>query len=177
MSQVVESLISEQNQYDLFYNILLSIKSKNPNVHISDESSDRGKPAKIKLESGSISISKSDDNKTDISSFSVMIEREEVPRLFSKNTYKYNIRIDGSSRGGYSSSNKMMYFKSELLSDRCSKIVIDIFDYLFNIDEQRKIERTNNTVLNIISDISTTVDKSFKRDNKIDEVLNKWTAD
>ena len=170
MSQVVESLILEQNQYDLFYNILLSIKSKNPSVHISEESSDRGRPARIKLESGSISISKSDDNKTDISSFSVLIEREEVPRLFSKNTYKYNIRIDGSSRGGYSSSNKM---KSELLSDRCSKIVIDIFDYLFNIDEQRKIERTNNAVLNIISDISTTVDKSFKRDNKIDEVLNK----
>lgn len=65
----------------------------------------------------------------------------------------------------------IMNFKSEFLSDRCSKIVGDIFDYLFNIDEQRKIERTNNTVLNIISDISTTVDKSFKRDNKIDEVL------
>lgn len=34
-----------------------------------------------------------------------MIEREEVPRLFSKNTYKYNIRVDGSTRVGYSGSN------------------------------------------------------------------------
>ena len=65
-----------------------------------------------------------------------------------------------------------MYFRSEFLSDRCSKVIGDIFDYLFNIEEQRKIEQTNNTVLNIINDISTTVDKAYKRDNKIDEVLN-----
>jgi hypothetical protein len=44
---------------------------------------------------------------------------------------------------------------------------------LYNIEEQRKIEKTNNKIQNIISDISTTIDKSFKRDNKIDEVLNK----
>ena len=169
MGQVVESLISEKNLYDLLYNILLSIKSNNPTVHISDGSSI--KPSKIKLESGNILIPKAVDNKTDISSFSVIIEREEVSRLFSRNTYKYNIRINFRGGGNYSNSNEVMYFKSEVLSDRCSKVVGNIFDYLFNIDDQRKIERTNNKVLNIISDISITVDKLFKRDNKIDEVL------
>ena len=163
---VVEKLISEQNQYDLFYNILLSIKSKNPSV-IVDEDKSKGK---CKLESNSISITKTENLKTDISSFNIKIEREEVPRLFSKNTYKYNIRIDGNNRG-YSSFNRMN-FGSELMSNRCSKVIGDIFDYLFDIEEQRKIDQTNNTVLDIINDISTTVDKSYRRDNKIDKVLN-----
>jgi len=163
---VVESLISEQNQYDLFYNILLSVKSKNPSVRIDSDTS----KGKCKLESNSISVPKYEDSKTEIASFSVTIDREEIPRLFKKNTYKYNIKIDGSTRT-YSNFNRM-YFKHEFLSDRCSKVIGDIFDYLFNIEEQRKIELTNNTVLDIINDISTTVDKSYKRDNKIDEVLN-----
>ena len=161
---IVEKLISDQNLYDLFYNILLSVKSKNPSVKV--EKVDQ----KYKLETGSISIIKTDDVKTDISSFSIKIEREEVPRFFSKNTYKYIIRIDGNSRG-YSSFDRMT-FNSELISDRCKKVIGDIFDYLLDIDDQRKIEETNSTVQNIINDISTTVDKVYKRDNKIDEVLN-----
>ena len=43
---------------------------------------------------------------------------------------------------------------------------------MFNVEEQRKVEQTNNVIKNIINDISTTVDKAYKRDNKIDEVLN-----
>ena len=163
---VVEKLISEQNQYDLFYNILLSVKSKNPSVKIEEELS----KGRCKLESDTISIIKTDDVKTEISSFYIKIEREEIPRLFSKNTYKYNITINGSTRG-YSSFDRMA-FKSELISDRCSKVIGNIFDYLVNVEEQRKVEQTNNTIKNIINDISTTVDKAYKRDNKIDEVLN-----
>jgi hypothetical protein len=163
---VVEKLISEQNQYDLFYNILLSVKSQSPSVSI-DEDLSKGK---CKLESNSISITKTNNIKTDMSSFNIKIERELVPRLFSKNTYKYIMSIHGSTRG-YSSFSSM-YFKSDLISDRCGKIIGDIFDYLIDIDERKKIEKTNNTVLDIISDISTTVDKAYKRDNKIDEVLN-----
>ncbi len=161
---IVENLISEQNQYDLLYNILLSVKSKNPSVQI--DKNDK----KYKLETGSISIMKTEDVKTDISSFSIKIEREEIPRIFSKNDYKYIIRIDGSARG-YSSFNRMS-FNSELLSDRCKKVITNIFNYLLDIDEQRKIEETNGAIQNIINDISTTVDKVYKRDNKIDEVLN-----
>lgn len=161
---IVEKLISEQNQYDLFYNILLSVKSKNPGVQIDKNDQ------KYKLETGSISIVKTDDVKTDISSFSIKIEREEVTRLFSKNTYKYIIRIEGNTRG-YSSFDRMA-FNSELIPDRCKKVIANIFNYLLDIDEQRKIEQTNSTVQNIINDISTTVDKAYKRDNKIDEVLN-----
>jgi len=163
---IVEKLISEQNQYDLFYNILLSIKSKNPSVSIEEDTS----KGKCKLESNSISIIKSNDIKTDMSSFKINIERELVPKLFSKNTYKYSMSIHGSTRG-YSSFNSM-YFKSELLSNRCNKFIGDIFDYLFDIEEQRKIDQTNNAIRDMINDISTTVDKAFKRDNKIDEVLN-----
>ena len=163
---IVEKLISEQNQYDLFYNILLSVKSKSPSVSIEEDLS----KGKCKLTTGSISISKTDDVKTEMASFSIIIERDEVTRLFSKNTYKYNIRIDGQSRG-YSSFDRM-FFNSELISDKCKKVISDIFDYLFNIEEQRKIEKTNNAIQNIINDISTTVDKAYRRDNKIDEVLN-----
>jgi hypothetical protein len=163
---IVEKLISEQNQYDLFYNILLSIKSKNPSVSIEEDTS----KGKCKLTAGSVPIIKTDDVKTDISSFNITIEREKVTHLFSKNTYKYNIKIDGSTRG-YSSFDRMN-FNSELISNRCKKVIGDIFNYLFDIEEQRKIDQTNNVVKNIISDISTTVDKAFKRDNKIDEVLN-----
>lgn len=161
---IVENLISEQNQYDLFCNILLSVKSKNPSVQIDKNDQ------KYKLETGSISIMKTEDVKTDISSFSIKIEREEIPRIFSKNDYKYIIRIDGSTRG-YSSFDRMS-FNSELLSDRCKKVISNIFNYLLDIDEQRKIEETNGAIQNIINDISTTVDKVYKRDNKIDEVLN-----
>ena len=163
---IVEKLISEQNQYDLFYNILLSIKSKNPSVSVEEDTS----KGLCKLESNSISIMKTDDVKTEISSFNIKIVRELVPKIFSKNTYKYSISINGNTRG-YSSF-KSMYFKSELLSSRCNKLIADIFDYLFDIEEQRKIDQTNNTIRDIISDISTTIDKAFKRDNKIDEVLN-----
>ena len=163
---IVEKLISEQNQYDLFYNILLSIKSKNPSVSVEEDTS----KGLCKLESNSISIMKTDDVKTEISSFNIKIVRELVPKIFSKNTYKYSISINGNTRG-YSSF-KSMYFKSELLSSRCNKLIADIFDYLFYIEEQRKIDQTNNAIRDIISDISTTVDKAFKRDNKIDEVLN-----
>ena len=163
---IVEKLISEQNQYDLFYNILLSIKSKNPSVSVEEDTS----KGLCKLESNSISIMKTNDVKTEISSFSIKIVRETTTRLFSKNSYKYSISINGSTRG-YSSF-KSMYFKSELLSSRCNKFIADIFDYLFDIEEQRKINQTNNAIRDIISDISTTIDKAFKRDNKIDEVLN-----
>lgn len=163
---VVEKLISEQNQYDLFYNILLSVKSQSPSVSI-DEDLSKGK---CKLESNSISITKTNNLKTDMSSFNIKIEREDVPRLFSKNTYKYSMSIHGSARG-YSSFSSM-YFKADMISDRCKKVIGDIFDYLLDIDERKKIEQTNNAVLDIISDISTTVDKAYKRDNKIDEVLN-----
>lgn len=163
---VVEKLISEQNQYDLFYNILLSVKSKNPSVRIDQDLS----KGKCKLESDSISIIKTDDVKTDISSFNIKIERDEFTHLFSKNTYKYNITIDGNNRG-YSSFNRMK-FNSEIMSNRCKKVIGEIFEYLLDIDEKRKIEQTNNTITNIINDISTTVDKAFRRDNKIDEVLN-----
>ena len=163
---IVEKLISEQNQYDLFYNILLSIKSKNPSVSVEEDTS----KGLCKLESNSISIMKTNDVKTEISSFNIKIVRELVPKIFSKNTYKYSISINGNTRG-YSSF-KSMYFKSELLSSRCNKLIADIFDYLFDIEEQRKIDQTNNAIRDIISDISTTVDKAFKRDNKIDEVLN-----
>ena len=167
MNNMEESLISEQNQFDLFYNILLSVKSKNPSVRVDEELS----KGKCKLESNTISIPRSDNAKTEIDSFSVIIEREEIPRLFSKNTYKYSIKIDGSTRG-YARRFDRMYFKSELLSNRCAKVIGEIFDYLYSSEEQRKINETNSTILDIISDISTTVDKAYKRDNKIDEVLN-----
>ena len=167
MNNMEESLISEQNQFDLFYNILLSVKSKNPSVRV-DEDLSKGK---CKLESNTISIPRSDNAKTEIDSFSVIIEREEIPRLFSKNTYKYSIKIDGSTRG-YARRFDRMQFRSELLSNRCSKVIGEIFDYLYSSEEQRKINETNSTILDIISDISTTVDKAYKRDNKIDEVLN-----
>ncbi len=166
MSSIVESLISEQNQYDLFYNILLSIKSQNPSVSIDEDLSN----GKCKLESNNISIIKTNDVKTDISSFKIRIERDKVTHLFSKKTYKYNFIIDGNTRG-YSSF-KRMTFNSELISSRCKKIIGDIFNYLIEIEEQKKIEQTNNQIKDIINDISTTVDKIYKRDNKIDEVLN-----
>jgi hypothetical protein len=162
---IVENLISEQNQYDLFYNILLSVKSQNPSVSIEKE-----KVGKFKLKTQGISIMRTEDVNTDISSFSIEIEREEILRLFSKNTYKYIIRIDGSTRG-YSSFDRMN-FNSELIPDRCKKVIGNIFNYLLDIDEQRKIEITNSAVKNIINVISTTVDKAYRRDNKIDEVLN-----
>jgi hypothetical protein len=65
-----------------------------------------------------------------------------------------------------------MYFESDLISNRCKKVIGDIFDYLLDIEERKKIEKTNNTIQGIINDISTTVDKAYRRDNKIDEVLN-----
>jgi hypothetical protein len=163
---VVEKLISEQNQYDLFYNILLSVKSKNPDVRTEEDV----KKGKYILETNGISILKTDDVRTDIASFNIRIEREELKNFFSKVSYKYKITIDGSTRN-YSSFNQMN-FKSDTLSNKCKKVISDLFDYLFNIEEQRKIERTNIIIKNIIIDISSTVDKSFKRDNKIDEVLN-----
>ena len=146
---IVEKLISEQNQYDLFYNILLSIKSKNPSVSVEEDTS----KGLCKLESNSISIMKTHDVKTEISSFNIKIVRELVPKIFSKNTYKYSISINGNTRG-YSSF-KSMYFKSELLSSRCNKLIADIFDYLFDIEEQRKIDQTNNA----IRDIKTVIAK------------------
>jgi hypothetical protein len=163
---IEESLISEQNQYDLFYNILLSVKSKNPHVRIEEEQSS----GKCKLHAGSISISSSNDNKTDMSSYSIIINREEVVRLFSKNTYKYSISIEGNTRG-YSDFKKL-FFRHQTLSTRCTKVIGDIYDYLCDIEEQRKISETNNNIMDIIHDISTTVDKAYRRDNKIDEVLN-----
>jgi hypothetical protein len=172
--KIVEKLISEQNQYDLFYNILLSVKSKNPGVKIEEDLS----KSKWVLETDYISIRNSDDNKTDTSSFNIKISKEEVFHIFSRNTYNYNISIYGAHRPKsytrvYSTSFQSIHFKSEKLSYRCMKIIGEIFNYLVNIEEQRKIEQTNNSIKDIISDISTTVDKSYRRDNKIDEVLNK----
>ena len=163
---VVEKLITEQNQYDLFYNILLSVKSKNPKVTINEEDRSNGK---CKLSSSEIPIIKTDDVKTELSNFYLQIERTEEHRVFSKNFYKYSITIDGNTRG-YTSFRKINFKYN--LSNRCNKVIGDIFDYLYDIEEQRKINETNNTIKDIINDISTTVDKAYKRDNKIDEVLN-----
>ncbi len=163
---VIENLISEKNQYELFYNILLSVKSKNPTVKITEDSS----KGKFRIESDSISIFKTDNVKTELSSFSIKIERIQVPRLFFKNSYKYIVNLHGDTRT-YKSF-RTLTFKPELMSERCKKVIEQVFDYLINIDEQMKIEETNQILQDIISDISTTVDKSYKRDNKIDEVLN-----
>ena len=80
---VVEKLISEQNQYDLFYNILLSIKSKNPSVSV-DEDKSKGR---CKLESNSISITKTEDLKTDISSFNIFIPLSNKTKNFSSSVF------------------------------------------------------------------------------------------
>mgnify|MGYP003337207379 FL=1 len=164
---IEEKFISEQNQYDLFYNILLSVKSKNPHVRMENDE----KNHKCKLETGSISIKPTNSgNSSELSSYSIIVEREEVHRLFTKNSYKYFLHIEGSARNSY--NNTRLNFYSKSVSNRCQEIISEIFNYLFNVEEQRKIEKTNSSIKDIIGDISTTVDVSYKRDNKIEEVLN-----
>ena len=56
--------------------------------------------------------------------------------------------------------------------DTHQDIIEKIYDFLIDLERNKKIEETNQTLESIISDISTTIEKKYKRDETIDEILN-----
>lgn len=160
--ELEKDLITIENSKKLLNNILLSIKSsKDVRCEIGFvEAKNRDREHSI-VKTNSISTNHEDRKR--ISSFSIYIKRFDKRRWFGKTEYEYELNLLGGDRG---------YDKFEVSIDTHQNIIQKIYDFLIDLERNKKIEETNQTLESIISDISTTIEKKYKRDETIDEILN-----
>ena len=154
--------ITKENSKKLLNEILLSLKS-NEDLRLRDDKIYESKSDKVVHEISTYSINIKSNNDNTINSYSLTIKKWEIIRWF-RTVPAFSIKIDTSAPR----------FKNdhELEFEDHQNIIKEIYDYLINIEENRRIEEVNKTLNSIISDISTTVDKSYRRDETIDEILN-----
>lgn len=157
--------ITEDSNNKLLNEILLSIKSKNISLRENDTEEKNNKIIHI-LRTYSIEANK--DNK---SSYDLEIKKWDKISWFRK-VPQFAIEIEFSKKASYTTDTYLL--KIDVCDDKSQnhKIVKEIYDYLVNLDENRKKEEVNKKLENIISDISTSVDKIHRRDETINEILN-----
>ena len=151
---VNEKNLIEENIFDLLSNIYLSVKSLNPFISIDDNV----------IETGNIYI------KSSATISYISLKMEKVSSNFFKSYDNYAIDIGGSNKN-YSDSFPRMRFESKLLSKRCRKVLHELFNYLSYMEQNRIKKESNDNVINIIKEISGSIDPSLKRDDKINELL------
>ena len=155
-------LIKEENALILLDKINNSIKSRLSNMTIVKEEKDGIKfSTQIGVElKSSISYSR------DVTHYyNIEVTRNTYGFFSTKYIYSIYINI---IRKDY---NDDIHIKGNMSINIKDKIA-NIWNTLSTADEQKEIEKSNKRVNEVILDISTTVDKSFDRDGKLDEILN-----
>lgn len=157
-----EKYITENNLIELLNNVLYSIKSSEK-IHINRFTN---KENNLVISTGVIYLDKGTCN-YDRSCYSVHIREIIKSRIFKPDKKSYNLRLEFTNIG-----TKNIEFNSDLVSLKAELIIKNIFNTLDNIETENKKKETNSTIEDIITKISKTVNKSYKRDDKINEVLN-----
>jgi hypothetical protein len=154
--------ITKENSKKLLNEILLSIKSTE-DLRLRDEETYKSKSDKEihEIRTYSIDVKSGDENV--INGYSLKIKKWETIRWF-RTVPVFSLKID-TSAPRYKNEH-------ELEIEDHQDIIKEIYDYLINIEENRREEEANKTLSSIINDISTTVDRSYRRDETIDEILN-----
>jgi len=154
--------ITKENSKKLLNEILLSIKSQS-DLRLADNSIYTNKSDKQIHEIKTNSIITSTSDKESIRSFRVSIKKWDTIKWFRR-VPQFSITIKTEARP-YNSDH-------EIDLDDSQELIREIYQYLINIEENRIMEETNKKLSSIINDISTTVDKSYRRDETINEILN-----
>ncbi len=149
--------ISKEMSKKILTEILLSIKSSNTKIH--SKGSEIKNDRKINwIVTDSIRIT----DASNTISYTLRINHWNKFSFFMK-INKYDIKIETTGKS---------YSEDHIISiDNDDLLIGEIYNLLNNLDDIRTKEKINNTLENIISDISTSVDKSYRRDETIDEIL------
>jgi len=160
-----KDFITNENSKKLLDSILLSIKSSEGTRLIKNEVKEVQHSRNYQfIETNDIRTKKEEESI--ISGFSISINRFEVPRWFSPNDYRYELSLNTMNDRGYSST------KYETMINSHQEIIEKIYNFLIDLERNKKIEETNKTLETIIGDISTTIEKKYRRDETINEILN-----
>lgn len=153
--------ISKENSKKLLNEVLLSLKSKSdePIVRRYENYTNESNNKEIhEIHTNSISVCTDD-----IRSFNLRIKKWDNFRWFKLiPNFIIDISIEGRSYGDN--------FELEIVDNQ--EIIKEIYQYLIDFEESRKREEANKKISSIIGDISTTVDRGYRRDETIDEILN-----
>ena len=153
---------TKENSKKLLNEVLLSIKSNN-DIRLSNNETYKNKSDKEIHEIGTHSININTNDKDSIRSFSLTIKKWNNVRWF-KLVPRFLLTIRTESRS-YGSD-----YEFEVEDNQ--SIIEEIYNHLISLEENRKKEEANKKLSSIIGDISTTVDRSYRRDETIDEILN-----
>lgn len=153
---------TKENSKKLLNEIFLSIKSNNK-VGLSNEQTYKNKSDREIHEIVTYPININTNDKDSIRSFSLSIKKWNTVRWF-KLVPKFLLSIKTESRS-YGNN-------YEIEIDDEQELINEIYHYLIDIEENKKKEDANKKLSSIIGDISTTVDRSYRRDETLDEILN-----
>jgi len=154
--------LTKENSKKLLNEIFLSIKSNNK-VGLSNEQTYKNKSDKEIHEIVTYPININTNDKDSIRSFSLSIKKWNTVRWF-KLVPKFSLTINTDARS-YGNN-------YEIEIDDEQELINEIYHYLIDIEENKKKEDANKKLSSIIGDISTTVDRSYRRDETLDEILN-----
>jgi len=154
--------LTKENSKKLLNEIFLSIKSNNK-VGLSNEQTYKNKSDKEIHEIVTYPININTNDKDSIRSFSLSIKKWNTVRWF-KLVPKFLLSIKTEARS-YGNN-------YEIEIDDEQELINEIYHYLIDIEENKKKEDANKKLSSIIGDISTTVDRSYRRDETLDEILN-----
>ena len=155
-----KDFITKENSKKLLDSILLSLKSsENTRLLNNSEKKSENNSRMFQCIETNVINTKNTDRKL-ISSFSISINRYEVPRWFKPCQYRYELEFTSD------------HHKYETLVDTNQYIIVKIYDFLIDLERNKKIEETNQTLEKIIGDISTTIEKKYRRDETINQILN-----
>lgn len=151
--------LSKENSKKLLNEVLLSLKSKSDQPIVRRYETDKSNNKEIhEIHTNSISVCTGD-----VRSFNLTIKKWDNVRWFKLiPNFIIDISIEGRSYGDN--------FELEIVDNQ--EIIKEIYQYLIDFEESRKREEANKKISSIIGDISTTVDRSYRRDETIDEILN-----
>ena len=157
---ITENEISKENLNKIYYNTLLSIKSNLNKISISKDKKVNGGE---EISTGTIYTdgSVNQSSPSPINSFTIEVTKNQTTGLWTSFNYSISIR---TNRGRYFTFNKNQ------------KKITEIYKTLDDIENQKNKKRESEDISSLIEGISTTVDKSFKRDDRINEILSKDSA-
>lgn len=155
--KIEERYISDKNIKKLMSEVLLSVKSSNVKITNNEETKEK---------SGLLVHNISAKKRTPNAEYEISIKKWDVISWFRRLP---EFLIEVKYWKGYDD----VYIKIDVpVRNENHSIVNSIYNHLTNLDENNKIDEVNSKLENIISDISTSVDKKYRRDDTINEILN-----
>jgi len=166
LMELNKDFITKENSKKLLDSILLSIKSSE-NTRLIENGKKEAKNSSRTfhyIETNTIKTKRLEGSI--ISGFSVSINKFTETKWFSPDVYKYELTLITTNERGYNSD------KYESLITSNQELIEKIYNFLIDVERNKKIEEQNKTLEKIIGDISTTIEQKYRRDETINEILN-----